>query len=238
MGRLIPEFEFRQEAAFVQEAVSARNLLGFSVKTIREAPFLETTLDPVLTMASIGVEKLHKLALGALEVDRAGTWLSKAQMRRHGHHSLSMNRELMAELKSRADGSTPFVREAIEKATGSAVASPLLTALDIYGDQGRFYYLDLLGDSPQDWIGPLDAWAAIEGAAFQDPALAALRDESFGDLGNDQKFNTMLEASGASIAATLEAIWDAITVSGRNHLLGRCGEILGFEAHRDAVGRQ
>ena len=238
MGNLIPELDFRQESAFLQESVAVRNLLGYAVKTLREAPFIETTLDPILTMASIGVEKLHKLALGALAVDQSGKWPNTVEMKRLGHGSLGMHSTLMGELETRSLASTPYVRETLARVHDDPVVAELLGALDTYGRMGRFYYLDLLGDTPQDWVGPNDAWTAIEAAALQDPALSRMREESFADVGNNAKFDALLSALSGRVAGAIENVWDAITVSGRNHILGRAGEVLGFEAHRDAVGRQ
>ena len=50
-----------QALALIAETTSARNLLGYGIRALRQSEFLETTIDPVMTMLSIGVEKLQKM---------------------------------------------------------------------------------------------------------------------------------------------------------------------------------
>lgn len=103
---------------------------------------------------------------------------------------------------------------------------------------GRFYYLDLLGEAPQDWMGPDEAWTAIETAALRGPALARARDEALANSADNSIWRSFLSDLNERVATTVETIWIMISDSGKNHLMGRAGEVLGFEAHPCVVGRQ
>ena len=49
---------------FLQESDSAKHLLAYGIRALRTAAFIETTRDPIMTMLSIGVEKMLKIGLG------------------------------------------------------------------------------------------------------------------------------------------------------------------------------
>jgi hypothetical protein len=238
MGHLIAGLDQAREIALLRESESARNLLGYGVKAIREGAFIETTRDPILTMLSIGMEKLHKLFLGAVAFESEGKWPSKAVMKARGHGLVEMHDALVGEFASRAARSTPYVKGLVAGVQNDAVVKSLLEALDVYGRMGRFYYLDLLGDAPQEWIGPNEAWTAIETAALSDPVLARLREDVFAKPSDSALWDSLLQALNERIAVTVELIWVMVTDSGKNHLAGRAGEVLGFEADPAAVGRQ
>jgi hypothetical protein len=88
----------RQALALTSEITSARNLLAYGERVIRTAPFAETTRDAALTMLSIGVEKLLKLAIGLSILSDAGTWPSAAVMRNEFRHGL---KKMDADLRHR-----------------------------------------------------------------------------------------------------------------------------------------
>jgi hypothetical protein len=159
-----------QEFALLQEMTSARNLLADGVRVVRTAAFIDTTRDPILTMLSIGVEKLYKLTLGLIALDETGRWPTKAEMKRRGHKLNPMHEIVFGELHARAADKSPYVRGLLADVEADDVVVPLINALDIYGAQGRFFYLDRLSDSPQR-DDPDAAWQEIEHAAFADPTV-------------------------------------------------------------------
>jgi hypothetical protein len=238
MGNLIHNLEFNLEVALLGECVSTRNLLSYGVKVMREGAFLETTQDPILTMLTIGLEKLHKLALGSLELDRSDAWPDKATMKRYGHGILAMHEALMDELKQRAEGKSTFAKGLLDAVEADQVVPPMLDALDAYGRAGRFYYLDILARAPQDWVGPAVAWTEVELAARQDPTIAELEVRAFENIGDNSAFDALLKAINERIATSVETVWDAIVGCGKNHLMGRAGDIIGHEADPAMTGRQ
>jgi len=238
MGNLVHNLEFNLEIALLGECVSTRNLLSYGLKVIREGAFIETTQDPILTMLSIGLEKLHKLALGSIELDRSDAWPDKATMKGYGHGILEMHKTLMCELTDRASGKSAYVNGLLEAVKRDQVVPPLLGALDTYGRAGRFYYLDILASAPQDWVGPDVAWTAIENAAQNEEVVAVLQARAFKNVGDNAAFDALLKAINERIATSVETVWDAIVGCGKNHLLGRAGEVVGFQADRALTGRQ
>ena len=57
-SRYDDELTMQQSLNLEQESDSAKHLLSYGVRTLRTAAFIETTRDPIMTMLSIGVEKL------------------------------------------------------------------------------------------------------------------------------------------------------------------------------------
>lgn len=237
-GRMpIVDLDQDQGFALLAEMASTRNLLAYGVRVVRTGAFIETTRDPIMTMLSIGIEKLYKLTLGLIALDRDHRWPSKSQMRGRGHGLLVMHDEVMTELQQRSAGKSHYVRSLIEKVDDDALVLPLISALDMYGRMGRFYYLDRLGEHVQD-VSPEDAWQRIEKVAFEDPAVAVLHRRAMAKLDDNDAWRASTRAFHNRIAVTVERLWVAVAVCGRNHLFGETGGTFGFEVHPDAVGRQ
>lgn len=227
-----------QTIAFIAETNSAKNLLAYGVRVIRTGAFFETTRDPIFTMLSIGLEKLHKLALGLLDLDRDGTWPSKAVMVGHGHGLSAMHAELIPALRLRAEGNSPYARDLVLEAEADPVMSPVVAALDSYGQSGRYYYLDLLGEAPQKWDDPRAYWHEIELAAMDDPSIASASSTATGAVSDNALWDRFHRLLRERIATAVERLWIAIAVCGRHGVLGEAGKTFGFEVHPDAVGRQ
>lgn len=217
---------------------SARNLLAYGTRVIRTAAFLDTTRDPVLTLLSIGIEKLYKLTLGIASLDTKQSWPTKAQMKGYGHDLTDMHSSVMAELSQRTAASTEYVRGLLAEVEADAVVTPLIATLGRYGQSGRFYHLDRLGDTPQPWESPSDHWQRIEDAAVQDRHVGAAYRAAMTDPSNNALWDHLHTSINQRIADTVERLWRMIAVCGRNHVLGEAGTIFGFEVHPDAVGRQ
>jgi len=226
-----------QEFALLAEMTSTRNLLSYGVRVIRTGAFIETTRDPILTMLSIGVEKLYKLTLGLVALDRDCKWPTKAEMQRRGHELVPMHQEVWGELRTRTASKSQYLRELLAEVDVDAVVVPVIAALDMYGQRGRFYYLDQLGEHLQP-VSPDDAWQRIEGAALADSSVAALYDRAMRDVRDNDAWERFIRALHERIATAVERVWITIAVCGRNHALGETGSVFGFEVHPDAVGRQ
>ncbi len=227
----------QQGFALLQEITSSRNLLAYGLRVMRTGAFVDTTRDPILTMLSIGLEKLYKLTLGLIALDHDHRWPTKAQMQDQGHRLNKMHQAVMDELQARTSDRSEYVRGLLAEIEDDPVVSPFVRALDMYGRQGRFYYLDHLGDSLQP-LSPDEVWQDIENAASTDPGVAALYQQAMRDVRNNEAWEQATRALRDRIAAALERVWIAIAVCGRNHVLGETGTTFGFEVHPDAVGRQ
>ncbi len=233
----IVDLDRQQGFALIAEMTSTRNLLAYGIRVIRTGAFIDTTRDPILTMLSIGVEKLYKLTLGLIALDRDQKWPTKAEMKAWGHQLVPMHQAVMDELRIRTAGKSQYVREILAEVDTDPVIVPTIEALDIYGRMGRFYYLDQLGDAPQ-LVNPAHAWQDIEQAVLADPTVAALHRRAMENVGDNVAWDRFTRALHERIAVAVERIWIAIGVCGRNHALGETGSSFGFEVHPDAVGRQ
>jgi hypothetical protein len=204
---------------------------------VRTGAFIVTTRDPILTMLSVGMEKLYKLTLGLDFLDTDGRWPSKAAMKQLGHGLEPMHDLVMRTIRRRTRDSTPYVRALVSQVDADPCVLPLIRTLDAYGRMGRFYYLDKLGDSPQA-VNPDELWDDVEHAARADPRVAALFVRAMADVQDNDVWDELTRALHDRIADSVEQIWTMIAVVGRNHALGETGTVFGFEIHPGAVGRQ
>ncbi len=159
----------QQGFALLAEMTSTRNLLAYGIRVIRTGAFIDTTRDPIFTMLSIGVEKLYKLTLGIIALDRDHRWPVKTEMQKQGHKLVPMHTTVMNELRARTVDKSEYVRGLLADVDNDPVVLPIIEALDMYGRMGRFYYLDELGAAPQS-VSPDEGWQNIEHAALADPA--------------------------------------------------------------------
>lgn len=234
----IPQLDDIQYGAFLAEIHSSQNLLGYGSKVLREARFIETTLDPIMTMLSIGVEKLLKLNMGVARVARGEQWPTKAEMREHGHGILRLYETVLEEADPGVRSSTPYVRGLFEALANDPVLPPLLAVLDRYGSYGRFYNLDRLGDSPQAGESPAQMWDAAENATLASPRVAALQQASQDDIMSNDATDAFYAAVQAQVADSLRGLWFALHRAGMNGVFGNPGRLFGSLIDPDSVGRQ
>lgn len=227
-----------QTFALISEMSSTRNLLAYGIRAMRTAAFVETTRDPIFTMLSIGVEKLYKLTLGLVDLERDGKWPSKAQMKSHGHNLVDMHDAVFDELRKRTADKSEYVRGLFSSVEDDLVVKPLIAALGRYGQSGRFYYLDVLGDAPQEWESPEEHWQHIEDAVMLEPEIKDLFNVAMNSISDNELWDSFHRSLHERIALAIERLWEMIAVSGRNHALGEAGTQFGFEVHPRSVGRQ
>jgi hypothetical protein len=101
VGVAIGNLDRQQGFALIAEMTSTRNLLAYGIRVLRAGAFIETTRDPIMTMLSIGVEKLYKLTLGLASLDHDHKWPSAAEMKAWGHRLVAMHEAVLTELRSR-----------------------------------------------------------------------------------------------------------------------------------------
>lgn len=229
-----------QAFALIFETTSTRNLLGYGLWALRNARFWETTRDPILTMLSIGVEKLLKMSLGLTHVAEQAEWPPLAKFRDTWRHNIvSMHDDLMQTIRRRLPEAThpAYVESQLVEVEADPVLPVLMAALSRYGQSGRFYYLDELALSPQTGEDPSHMWSEAENVALRlDPVMKAKFEAASGSA--PDVFDAFIHELEARMAESIERWWDVIALAGKHGILGERGKAWGFDVEKSMVGRQ
>lgn len=236
-NRYDDDLTLQQSLNLDQESDSTKHLLAYGMRALRTAAFIETTRDPIMTMLSIGVEKLLKVALGLLHVEDYGQWLSLQVLKNEYRHDLIKMEALLREaIHSRVDRATHryYVDQALTALEADPVWPPLVAALNRYGKEGRFYYLDALAENPQREDSPQSFWDAAETVALEsDSELKELFNRMMSDFALSDGFYQQLNAR---VADSLQRWWDLVAMSAVQGVLGERGKAWGHGIN--AIDRQ
>ena len=226
-----------QGILLIRESDSAKHLLAYGLRALRLSAFHDTTRDPVLSMLSIGVEKLLKVSLGLIHLDEHREWPTQKTFRTvYRHDIVTMERLLRDRLRIRATRATHprYFDPLLASLDADPVWRPIVEALHRYGDQGRFYYLDALaGATPVD-DSPEVYWDKVDAAARDaDPELERLFHASIHDYALHDVFMTGLNKAAAD---SLQQWWSMIAMAGKQGLMGARGVLIGTD--QETIGRQ
>lgn len=146
------------------ETMSARNLLRDGIEALLGIQMDAWHADSTVTLLSIGVEKLIKLTLGMISREETGTWTVPKN-----HQLVPLNDTMIAALRRRSDalGLSNLVAD-LDALTALPHWTTLLEALHNYGMAGRFYYLDQLGGTQQQYRSPRDYWEDVITTVMED----------------------------------------------------------------------
>lgn len=211
---------------FEQDAVV--RLLSHGVHTLRGTKYVDPVVDPVLTVWSIGAEKLLKLSLGFLRESRSQPWPSHGEMRtEYGHQIAKMDEYLRTELRSWvAQRQSAYLRSLTDRVDDNSVWPHLRTAIDIYGRAGRFHHLDTLAGKRSSDQNPRQAWQSAELAASEE-----LSNLDAGDGGDAELSIAALDQFAkdvnALIAQSVVDWWFMITRAAMHGFLGEEGKRFG-----------
>lgn len=221
----------------IQESDSAKHLLAYGIRALRTAAFIETTRDPIMTMLSIGVEKMLKLGLGLNHLAATRAWLPLAVLKNeHRHNLIKMEGLLREAIRENVGRAThPYhVNEALAAVDNDPVWPSLVIALNRYGQEGRFYFLDALADNPQREEGPQVFWDTAERVALEnEPELNDLFHRMIGDYSLSDEFYRKLNER---MADSLQRYGDLVAMAGVQGVLGHRGNGWGHDFK--LIGRQ
>ncbi|EPD83635.1 hypothetical protein HMPREF1529_03017 [Microbacterium sp. oral taxon 186 str. F0373] len=236
-NRYDDDLSMLQETNLIQESDSAKHLAAYGVRTLRTAAFIETTRDPIMTMLSIGVEKLLKLSLGLLHVEAQRVWIPARVLKNEYRHDLIKMEELLRDaIRQNAVRATHryWVDEALAALDNDPVWPFVVAALNRYGQEGRFFHLDALADNPQREESPQVFWDAAEAAALDsDPELKDLWQRMLQDYSLSDEFYRRLNER---IADSLQRWLDLVSMASIQGVLGERGKAWGHDIKN--VGRQ
>jgi hypothetical protein len=227
----------RQSLALISEITSTRNLLHYGTEVVESARFTDTTRDPIMTLLSIGFEKLFKLTVGIAALEREGVWPTRKLMKtEYGHQIVDLHAKVMAELQARA--SMPHVQALVADVAADPVIAPLMAALDRYAQEGRFYTSDLLAGHVQKWEDPRESWQTLEDVLMKTPYVAPAYATALADPSDNTAWDVARTALNARLARSILGLWTMIAVCGQRGLLGRNGALLGHDIHPSMTGRR
>ncbi len=236
-NRYSDELSKLQEINLIQETDSAKHLIAYGIQSLRTAAFIETTRDPIMTMLSIGIEKALKLGLGLLHVEENRTWLPARVLKNEYRHDLVKMESLLREaIRTNTARATHryWVDEALAAVDTDLVWPALVAALNRYGQEGRFYYLDALADNPQREESPQVFWDAAERVALEsDPTLKGLFDRMMRDYSLSDEFYRKLNER---MADSLQRFYDLMSMAAIQGVVGERGKAWGH--YFKNVGRQ
>ncbi|MCU7730922.1 hypothetical protein ODJ79_45020 [Actinoplanes sp. KI2] len=147
--------------ALIEEANEASALFAHGLRIIKATTYDYDDASPAMALLALGAEKLLKLTIGMARLDRGEPWPSKNHMQRIRHRVVVADAQARAQLDL-TRGTVPYHIQARRAAIeADPVIAAELNALDRFGDQGRFYFLDSLGDDPQVQPSPRSIWAGM-----------------------------------------------------------------------------
>lgn len=160
----------------MREANNAASLFAHGLRVTRNMADDYADAVAAMSLLAIGAEKLLKLTIGIDHVGRTTRWPTGAEMKAIGHRIVPADK-VACEIISRAGGTAPgHVAALLNEVEADPVLPNVLEALDRFGASGRFFFLDLLGDQPQQQLPPQMLWEqmTIEIAQSDPQLLAAL----------------------------------------------------------------
>ena len=114
-----------------------------------------------MSLLALGAEKMLKLTIGIQRVCLTGVWPSKNYMRRIGHRVERADRRARLLLDGNRGEAHGYVQELMAKVDADLTIAEVLKVLDRFGNEGRFYFLDALGEEPQTQTAPHFLWGGL-----------------------------------------------------------------------------
>jgi hypothetical protein len=183
------------------ELDEAAALTTVGLRTLRELRFVVEESAAVLTLLSVGSEKMLKTTMGLAALDADQPWPDKKRMRAWGHNLNAIDAEAIPLYERQIDRSTApgFIRELIDQNRADSTLHLLLDLLSDWGTQARFHRLDELAGTPQAGEPPHALWEELESRVLKsEPELIS----RLGDVdGHDAVRRRVNEVLGNSFRA-------------------------------------
>lgn len=147
--------------ALIVEANEAAALFTHGLRITKGINYDYNDAAAAMSLLAIGAEKLLKLTIGLAHLDRGEPWPSLNYMRGFRHRVTAADAAAKAQLdltRGTVPGHIGERRRAIE---ADQVIGVILQALALFGDQGRFHYLDSLGEHPPTQPAPSVIWTGM-----------------------------------------------------------------------------
>lgn len=163
-----------------------------------------------MSLMAAGLERLYKLTLGVMAVDRDGSW---SDGKSFGHQISKMHPEVLAEIERRS-AAKPYLQELLCEVRDDRVLPAVIRCADSYGREGRYFYLDTLAGSPTRVVSPHDSWRMVEAAVLEQHQLAETRTRAAQDPANNERWRSLTAARGVVINRSVTNMWNLIAHCG------------------------
>ncbi|MFI5895703.1 hypothetical protein ACIA5D_36970 [Actinoplanes sp. NPDC051513] len=211
------------------EANDAAALFSHGLRVTRDIRTDYSDAAAAMSLLALGAEKLLKLTIGLAYLDRGESWPSLKRMMQIGHRIVPADVEARSMLDLTRGTAPGHLQEIFARIDGDAVLASILNTLDRFADKGRFYFLDSLGESPQEETAPHFMWMGMTSATIEsDPELLSKMSTPQGWQQGRPRLNRVIVASLEDWWETYRAAWTtgangtvAQSLSAAVHLLSR-----------------
>jgi hypothetical protein len=143
------------------EANDARSLFSHGLAVTRDMRRDYHSAAAAMSLLALGAEKLLKLTIGLAKVNDGHPWPSTNYMKRIGHKVATADRKARQLIDLQSASTTGELARMRDEVDGDKVLAAGLKALERFGNEGRFYFLDSLGEDPQDERAPHMMWVEM-----------------------------------------------------------------------------
>lgn len=200
--------------ALMQEANDAAALFGQGLAAVGRMRSDYEDAVAVMALLALGAEKMLKLTIGLNRVEQSGTWPPKVEMIGLGHRIKEAERRARSALNTEPGTSVGWMGDLKSQVDADPVLPQVLEALHRFGDRGRFYFLDYLGEAPQPGPAPSILWQQMTTAIARRDGelLAAIAGGATAAQGRAQV--------NAIIGGSLRRWWELYVTAWRTGVIG------------------
>ena len=156
------------------EANDAGSLFSHGLRVTRDVSYDYTDATAAMSLLALGAEKLLKLTIGLAHLDRSEPWPSLRYMKRFRHRVAAADVEARTQIPLTRGTVPGHLQQRAADIDSDPVLGAVLLALERFGDTGRFYFLDSLGERPQTEPAPHFLWVGMVSDVIKnDAALSA-----------------------------------------------------------------
>ncbi|MEV6851936.1 hypothetical protein [Actinoplanes sp. NPDC051411] len=203
-------------AAMIRECNDAASLFSRGLEAARAIRSDYADAVVVMSLLALGSEKMLKLTIGFAALDRGDPWPRKKYMRDEVGHQVKIADQRARLLLDLHAGTARGWLDDLKKAVAqNPVVPAVIESLNMFGDGGRFYFLDVLAETPQPGDSPQSLWTDLTSAiATRDPALLI-------DLGSVERADRARLRLNETIVDAMTAWWGLYVAAWRTGAVGQ-----------------
>jgi hypothetical protein len=201
--------------ALIRESNDAAALFSRGLDAVRTMRHDYTDAVAVMALLALGAEKMLKLTIGLAGRGEGAGWPSKDYMRWEIGHRILKADQIARPLLDTYPGSVPGLLTDLKRRVGADPVLPhALEALDNFGKDGRFHYLDMLASATLTEDSPQTLWISMTTAIAQNDS------DMLTDLASVEHFGRGRQRLNNTVVAALSGWWDLYMTSWRTGAIG------------------